>query len=321
MKILFTGSSSFTGAWFIRELALQGHQVTSLFQKTQDTYSGTRGQRVQIVCQHSRSLFSRSFGDESFLSLITQEGPWDLYCHHAADVSNYKSLDFDPLQALFNNTRNLKQVLESLKHAGCHKVLLTGTIFEQREGKGSEPLQAFSPYGLSKGLTSDMFRYYCQAAQMRLGKFVIPNPFGPYEEKRFTAFLMESWSRMAIPSVQFPEYVRDNIHVSLLAKAYATFAKQLDNSPGFEQVNPSGYVESQGDFALRFAKELSARLNIACPLDIQKQTEFLEPKMRVNQDRYNPLAIEWNESHAWDELALYYSEIYGLKNQREKITR
>ena len=31
MKILFTGGSSFTGSWFIRELAAAGHEVTAIF--------------------------------------------------------------------------------------------------------------------------------------------------------------------------------------------------------------------------------------------------------------------------------------------------
>ena len=31
MKILFTGGSSFTGYWFVRELAAAGHDVTAVF--------------------------------------------------------------------------------------------------------------------------------------------------------------------------------------------------------------------------------------------------------------------------------------------------
>ena len=46
-----------------------------------------------------------------FLALI-KEGGWDLLCHHAADVTNYKSPDFDTVAALRNNTYNLPAVLE-----------------------------------------------------------------------------------------------------------------------------------------------------------------------------------------------------------------
>ena len=39
MKVLFTGGSSFTGFWFIRELAAAGHDVTAVFRKRPDEYS------------------------------------------------------------------------------------------------------------------------------------------------------------------------------------------------------------------------------------------------------------------------------------------
>ena len=62
-------------------------------------------------------------------------------------------------------------------------------------------------------------------AGIGLGKFVIPNPFGPYEEPRFTAYLIKNWLAGATPNCSSPAYVRDNIHVSLLAKVYARFAR------------------------------------------------------------------------------------------------
>ena len=38
MRILFTGGSSFTGYWFIKELAAAGHEVTATFQRQLDEY-------------------------------------------------------------------------------------------------------------------------------------------------------------------------------------------------------------------------------------------------------------------------------------------
>ena len=72
-------------------------------------------------------------------------------------------------------------------------MLLSGSVFEGGEGAGSQGLPDFSPYGLSKALTAQVFRFDCGRAGLGLGKFVIPNPFGPYEEPRFTAYLMKNW--------------------------------------------------------------------------------------------------------------------------------
>ncbi len=147
-------------------------------------------------------------------------GQWDLLCHHATESANYKSADFDVLAALKSNALNLRAVLAALKNAGLRGAMLTGSVFENDEGKGDEPLRAFSGYGLSKGLTWQMFRHYAGEANVPLGKFVIPNPFGPFEEPRFTAHLMKNWRDGKIAGVRTPDYLRDNIHVELLAAAY-----------------------------------------------------------------------------------------------------
>ena len=160
MKILFTGGSSFTGSRFIQELAAAGHSVTAVFQRGPDEYvDEPRRQRVAMTAKVCRLVHGCSFGDEQFLGLIN-EGGWDLLGHHAADVTNYKSPDFDAVAAVGNNSRNLPAVLETLKAAGCHRLLLSGSVFEGGEGAGSEGLPNFSPYGLSKALTAQVFGYY-----------------------------------------------------------------------------------------------------------------------------------------------------------------
>ena len=308
MKILLTGGSSFTGFWFIRELAAAGHDITAVFRKRAEEYSDeVRRQRVALASKASRPIHGCSFGDVRFLTLIG-EGGWDLLCHHGADVTNYKSPNFDTVAALRTNTHNLSTVLEALRAAGCRRLLLTGSVFEGGEGAGSEGLPDFSPYGLSKALTVQMFRYYCARTGLGLGKFVIPNPFGPYEEPRFTAYLMKNWLAGATPICSSPTYVRDNIHVSLLAKVYARFAVEFPAN-GFSRINPSGYAESQGAFTLRLAQEMRPRLGLPCLVELQKQIDFPEPRVRINTDVPDVDAFGWDEPAAWDAMAYYYQRL------------
>jgi nucleoside-diphosphate-sugar epimerase len=309
MKILFTGGSSFTGCWLIRELAAAGHEVTATFRREQGAYPDeVRRRRVALAAEHCRPVFGVSFGDDAFIALVKGQG-WDLLAHHAADVTNYKSSDFDVAGALSGNTRNVRGVLEALTAAGCGRVLLTGSFFEQDEGAGSEGLPAFSAYGLSKGLTAEAFKYYCRAAGVHLGKFVISNPFGPLEEPRYTGYLIRTWLSGGTPSCATPSYVRDNIHVSLLAKAYVRFAERLPVIPGFSRSNPSGYAESQGAFTRRVAEEMRPRLARPCDVEIRTQVSFAEPRVRINTDVADPISLGWNESAAWDELAAYYRQL------------
>lgn len=307
MKILFTGASSFTGYWFVHELAAAGHEITSTFRKPAAEYTEIRGTRLQQLNGRCRAVHGVNFGSPEFVELI-KSGGFDLLCHHAADVTNYKSPDFNTIEATAANTRNLAATLAAFKSAGGKAVLLTGSVFENDEGAGSEGLQAFSPYGLSKALTHQVFRYYAGAAGLPMGKFVIPNPFGPYEEPRFTAYLVKTWASGKPASVQTPLYVRDNIHVSLLAKCYAKYAADLHARRAPHRVNPSGYVESQGAFTLRFAREMKPRLNLACEVELKDQTQFTEPRVRINTDQPDVKALGWSEAAAWDELADYYTQ-------------
>lgn len=311
MRILFTGASSFTGYWFVQRLAAQGHEVVMPMRQRREAYTDVRGERVAAVAKCGEVVYECSFGDQRFAELIASSSRWDVLCHHAADVTNYKSMDFDVSAALRNNTHQLRPSLEALAERGCRRVVLTGSVFEPGEGAGSEGLPAFSPYGLSKALTAQVAAYDAQVAGLHLGKFVIANPFGPYEEPRFTQYLLRTWFEGGTASVRTPDYVRDNIHVSLLAAAYADFVDSRPTTTGFSRLNPSGYVESQGAFARRFAMEMQPRLGLGCELSLEVQQEFAEPRIRINTDPLDAGRLGWDEAAAWDELAAYYQGIFG----------
>jgi UDP-glucose 4-epimerase len=307
MNILFTGASSFTGFWFVKTLAAAGHQVVCPVTRGLGDYADVRRRRVEKLPPLCRLIPNAPFGSDEFLKLV-RENPFDLLCHHAADVTNYKSPDFDVLRAVQNNTASLRAVLAAGRERGWKGVVLTGGVFENDEGAGDEPLRAFSPYGLSKSLTFQLVRHYCHEARLPLGKFVIPNPFGPLEEPRFTAHLMRQWRDGKTAEVKTPDYRRDNLHVDLLAAVYAQFAGCVaEMKSGLAKVNPSGYVGTQGEFAQSVAREVKARLGWACELKLARQEDFSEPMDRVNTDSAIKLVSGWNERAAWDGFVEFYS--------------
>ena len=304
MKILLTGASSFTGYWFVKELAAAGHEVVAIFRRSDDEYADEpRRTRVALLNKLCRQVHGVAFGDDRFLDLIA-EGGWDVLCHHGTESANYKSPDFDVPAALATNAFRLPSVIQSLQNVGCGNIVLTGSVFGNDEGAGSGELQAFSPYGVSKGLTWQLFRFYAHAAGMRLRKFVVPNPFGPFEEPRFTHYLMQNWLAGRTAAVNTPAYVRDNIHVSLLAKAYCNFV--TGSSGGATSFGPSGYIETQGAFTSRFAAEMRSRLAVPCEFELNKQTAFPEPRIRINTDVPEAELVSFDESAAWDAVAEYY---------------
>lgn len=340
MKILITGGSSFTGYWFIKELAARGHAITAVVRGNRDQYTGLRKDRIEQVAQWAEIVWNCSFGDDTFIQLL--DNGYDAVCHHGAQVENYKSPDFDVAAALHSNTFHARAVFERLKSAGAGQFIVTGSVFEAGEGLGNPPLIAFSPYGLSKTISWEVFRYWSWKLSVPITKFVIPNPFGPYEEPRFCNFLIQTWKKGEVPAINTPDYIRDNIHADLLARYYALAveshhrahtggSRHHDQSGGSHDpartigsgspavpkdgnnpvtlircYGPSGYIESQGAFATRFAAEMAKRLPLRCEIRLNRQTAFDEPLIRTNDAATDGLIPGWNEQQAWDDLAAYY---------------
>lgn len=306
MRVLLTGASSFTGYWFAKTLSKAGHQVVMPLRGAQGTYvARPRVDRVRQLQGVGEVIWDCPFGSDRFQDLIRRQQV-DILCHHAAQVKDYRSDSFDVLAAVENNTHRISDLMSAAAHVGA--IVLTGTVFEFDEGIGDEPMRAFSPYGLSKGLTSQVFKYWCLKRGIPFGKFVIPNPFGPYEEARFVSYLLKCFLRREVATVGTPSYIRDNIHVDLLAGCYAAFCDTVSNSAkSVSKCNPCGYIESQAAFAFRVSREMGKRLGLPCDVASAVQTDFGEPLIRSNHQVASHMVPAWSEDSAWDQLAQYYA--------------
>jgi UDP-glucose 4-epimerase len=305
MRALLTGASSFTGTWFAAKLRAAGFDVVAPLRSTPSSYEGVRGERVRKLAEVAEIIPVCAFGSSAFFDLVSAQ-KFDVLCHHAAQVKNYRSLDFDVAAALAENTKNIRDVLERMQGKGLKSVVFTGSVFEANEGAGNSPMCAFSPYGLSKGITSETIRHWCIHFGIPFNKFVIANPFGPFEEPRFCAYLIKTWRAGEIAEVRTPSYLRDNIHVDLLALAYADFAKRVATTGTSEKLGPIGYAESQGAFTQRFAAAMRPRLGLDCGVRLLNQAEFSEPLARINTHKIATGLLGWLENEAWDAVAHYY---------------
>jgi UDP-glucose 4-epimerase len=108
--------------------------------------------------------------------------------------------------------------------------------------------------------------------------------------------------------VKTPDYLRDNIHIDLLTATYTTFAETVAaTKEPLQKINPSGYVEKQGEFAQRVARETKSRHGWTCELKLGKQEDFSEPLKRTNTEPAAGAVPGWSESKAWDAFAEFYA--------------
>jgi nucleoside-diphosphate-sugar epimerase len=176
-------------------------------------------------------------------------------------------------------------------------------VFEPGEGKGTEPLVSFSPYGTAKARTGEVIQRAADASGLAFTKFVIPNPFGPWEERRFQRLVMTRWSKGEPVHVDQALYVRDNVPADLLGLAYA---RTVEGGFG-GYCAPSCYAGPVGDFFRRMAREVSARTGWACPLTLAEAQVFAEPEARVNRTPLDAVALGWSEARFWDAYAEHYA--------------
>ena len=170
MRALLTGASSFSGYWFAAKLHAASTDVVAPLRQSLASYDGVRSKRVHKLADVAELIPNCAFGGEAFLDLV-QFRKFDVLCHHAARVTGYDSLDFDVVRAVAESTNNIRCVLEQMQNNGLKAVVFTGSVFEANEGAGSVPLRAFSPYGLSKGLTCEVVRYWCAQFEIPLRQF------------------------------------------------------------------------------------------------------------------------------------------------------
>jgi nucleoside-diphosphate-sugar epimerase len=299
VKVLLTGVSSFTGFWFASLLAEAGHAVTAPLRRNPAAYDGLRRRRLDTLPRSVSVVPDCAVGSDAFLSLVGSQ-QWDVFCHHGAQVEGYRSPDYDVCAAVAANTLNLPRALATMAKNGLRGVVLTGSVFEPHEGVGEAPLRAFSPYGLAKACTAEIVDYWAGVAGVAYGKFVVANPFGPYEEPRFCSYLFDCWRAGKVAEVRTPAYLRDNVPVRFLALAYARFVGEVAAADKARlHVGPSYYAESQGEFATRVGRETRSRSGWDCRLSLADQVEFPEPRARLNS---NPIAsTRADEQSFWDE--------------------
>ena len=315
-RVLLTGASSFTGSWFAHALARAGAEVVAPLRGAHERGPGIRARRLQRVAAAAEIIPFAPSGSDRLMEIVSEGPPFDLLCLHAAEVGDFKSPAYDAYEAFARNMHGLVPLLRAAAERGCRRVLVTGSLFEADEGVSDPWPSAIGAYGLAKTLTWQAQRHECERLDLALGKFVIPNPFGPDEKPGLVSHLIGSWLRGVPAMIMHPELVRDHVPIRALASDYARMALGLPSTTGLYRRNPSGFIETIGAFALRVAAGVGPHLGRPCPIQHaarspESRGAMGEPRLRHNTDAVlESLVI----SDCWRDLAQCYLHRECIEN-------
>jgi len=301
MNILFTGASSFTGMHFVKSLVAQRHNLICIFTQSKDSYTGIRRARIQEILPKIRPIWNTRFGDATFLTVLNNHRI-DTYTHHMAWTKGYNTTTYDKDRAIQNNTHQLSAVLQSLERNGCRQVLLTGSVFEGKDVDCRQGTAPFEAHGEAKKETT--MRFLTAQTSIPIRRFIIPNPFGTFDQQRFVEYLHLSWLNNRTPHLLYPDNIRDNIPIPLLQNAYLRFVHNRDLV-----LAPSGFIESNASFAHRIAKVFAKHFGYSTPLHIDTNKDDNQPLWLSNTDTETS---SWDEELFWRTLCHHYEQRFVL---------
>jgi nucleoside-diphosphate-sugar epimerase len=292
MKILLTGVTSFSGVHFAYEFLKQGHQVTG-FSRNVKNWNLEQIDRIKWIKTEFPQFSIRNINE------LNTSMKFDLICLHGAFVQDYKSVDFDIQDAVEETNRVTSDVVQLFPEAA---ILHTGTFSEPNESAGESPRLSFNPYSTSKSLAwNQLVDHYSSSRQ--LSKYVMPNPFGPLESKRYIDSLLKHWGQGKVPRINFPFHIRDNVPIDLLRRHYVSSAEDfLASAEEKLQIifRPSLYVESVLSFTQRYIREIQNRTSLKLTYTTDLQAVYTEPIVRVNTQNCLIRVQDWIEEVSWN---------------------
>ena len=292
-KIIISGVSSFSGAHFAFQMLSEGHEVFGFTRKASD-WTAEQEKRINWI---QKEFTKFQIVDPTKINTIPVQEVSAISLHGGA-ATDYKSITFN-IETAVKNTLEINEFL--ISHCKNAAIMQTGTFSEPNESAGEFPRESFNPYSMSKTLIwEELKKKY--AGKRKLAKYVMPNPFGPLESKRFTDYLLKNWAQKLVPEISFPFHVRDNVPIDLLRKHFTVSMNSFLVQDNDRIFHPSKYPETVLAFAERYSREILKRTNIQYDLIIKQNSRYIEPIVRVNSEPCEWTVKNWNETISWDGI-------------------
>ena len=153
---------------------------------------------------------------------------------------------------------------------------MSNTIFQKIISK---KYKAVNKYGISKSITYEKIKNYCNKYNLKYKCIYITNPWGILEEKKLNYYLIYNWLQNKETYVSHPNYIRDNIYIDKLTNYYLKMIKSKSKKIEYF---PSGYCSSNKVFieALKYQFERFFKKKVK--IKYSSQIKYNQPIKRIN---------------------------------------
>ena len=188
MRVLFTGSSSFTGYHFLDQINKEKIKTFAIFSKQRSFYKKSYQKRIlSSKFKFVKPKINTKFGSNNFLKIIKKE-KINTICFHHFIVGN--------LDHKYKFNQNLKKLLLNLDRVifylsqNSNPCIIYTTSVYQRISTNSSYLNDNSRinYGLTKLILFQILKYHCKKSKIKLIDFELQNPIGQFEKENSLAY-------------------------------------------------------------------------------------------------------------------------------------
>ena len=183
MKILFSGSSSFTGYHFLRKFEKKKFEYHAIFTKKKKYYRLAHQKKIlNSKLSYANLHFDIKFGSKEFINIIKNK-KINILCFHHFVVGNL-NLKYNLNRNLNILMNNIDKALYNLSLNKSPLLIYTSSIYQKISLlSGYKSDQSRTYYGFAKTAINNVLIYLCKKYKIKFIDFELQNPIGLYEKQ------------------------------------------------------------------------------------------------------------------------------------------
>lgn len=183
MKIIFCGSSSFSGYHFLTELNKKKIECHAIFTKKKKFYRFENQKKIlNFKFNYINPHVNIKFGSKNFIDIIKTKKINTLCFHHFV-VGNLNT-KYNLNQNLNKLLKNIDEVIYNLSFNKTPLLIYTSSIYQKISLlKGYKLDESRINYGFAKTIVSNVISYLCKKHKVKFIDFELQNPIGCFEKR------------------------------------------------------------------------------------------------------------------------------------------